>query len=352
MWAMQLPALLAAAAVMLMAAVEDGGRAEAAIGLQQPLKLKYQYYRRYTSCRYAEEFVRHQVTLYWNRDKTITAKLLRLLYSDCFVTGCDASILLDGPESEKMAPQNARLGGFELIDKIKTVMESRCPGVVSCADILNLATRDAVHLAGGPSYPLFTGRRDGMTSRASTVDLPSASISSKAALAYFESKTLDVLDMATLLGAHAIGTTDCSNVVDRLYNFNNTGKPDPTMSKEFADQLRKTCPPPNNSKGQQAKVPWVYLNPDSGPSYQLGNSYYKRALAYQSVLGVDQQLLYSNDTRELTGEYGDEYPWKNGFEGWRRSLALSMNRMGNINVLTGNSTGEIRRSCRYTNQRG
>ncbi|CAI0397030.1 unnamed protein product [Linum tenue] len=347
---MLFPAAVVASVVILMLAVEDGGGGvEAAIGLQQPLKLKYQYYRRHTTCKYAEAFIRHQVTLYWNRDKTITAKLLRLLYSDCFVTGCDASILLDGPESEKTAPQNARLGGFDLIDRIKKVMEIRCPGVVSCADILNLATRDAVHLAGGPSYPLFTGRRDGMTSKASTVDLPSASISSKAALAYFESKTLDVLDMTTLLGAHAIGTTDCSNVVDRLYNFNNTGKPDPTMSQHFADQLRKTCPRPANMSGTQAKNPWVYLNPDSGPSYQLGNSYYKRALAHQSVLGVDQQLLYNNDTRELTGEYADEYPWKNGFEGWRRSLALSMNRMGNIDVLTDNSTGEIRRNCRYTN---
>lgn len=60
--------------------------------------------------------------------------------------GCDASVLLDGPNSEKTAVQNWGLGGFVIIDKIKTVLEQRCPGAVSCADILNLATRDALHL--------------------------------------------------------------------------------------------------------------------------------------------------------------------------------------------------------------
>lgn len=65
---------------------------------------------------------------------------------DYLIQGCDGSILLDGPNSEKNAPQNKGLGGFEEIDKIKIVLEDRCPGVVSCTDILNLATRDAAHL--------------------------------------------------------------------------------------------------------------------------------------------------------------------------------------------------------------
>lgn len=56
--------------------------------------------------------------------------------------------------------------------------------------------------AGGPAYPVFTGRRDGVSSKASTVDLPSPSISEGEALAYFKSRGLDVLDLGTLLGKH------------------------------------------------------------------------------------------------------------------------------------------------------
>lgn len=57
--------------------------------------------------------------------------------------GCDASILLDGPYSEKTASPNLSVFGYDLIDQIKVVLESVCPGVVSCADIIIAATRDA-----------------------------------------------------------------------------------------------------------------------------------------------------------------------------------------------------------------
>ncbi|GLT45843.1 hypothetical protein SLA2020_196460 [Shorea laevis] len=276
------------------------GFVDGASSLQPPVKLVWHYYKIQNTCRDAEVYIKHEVKLFWDKDKSITSKLLRLVYSDCFITGCDASILLDGPNSEKTAPQNSGLGGFEVIDKIKIVMESRCPGVVSCADILNLATRDAVHLAGAPSYPVFTGRRDGMLSSAASVDLPSPSISWEQALAYFKSRGLDVLDLGTLLGAHSMGRTNCSYILDRLYNFNGTER-----------QTR----------------PWMHL----------------LILSHKAVFEVDQQLLYGNDTAQITEEFAA------GFEDFRKSFALSMSRMGNIKVLTGNQ-GEIRRNCRFTNQ--
>lgn len=64
--------------------------------------------------------------------------------------GCDASVLLDDTANfvgEKTAAPNANsLRGFEVIDAIKSDIESLCPGVVSCADILTIAARDSVVL--------------------------------------------------------------------------------------------------------------------------------------------------------------------------------------------------------------
>ncbi|KAJ8501033.1 hypothetical protein OPV22_011585 [Ensete ventricosum] len=92
------------------------------------------------------------------------ASIVRLFFHDCFVNGCDASVLLDDTPTmigEKNAAGNANsLRGYQVIDAIKSRVEAACRSTVSCADILALASRDAVTLLGGPSWTIKTRRKN------------------------------------------------------------------------------------------------------------------------------------------------------------------------------------------------
>lgn len=65
--------------------------------------------------------------------------------------GCDASILIastDNNTAERDAEINLSLpgDGYDVFFRAKRAVELQCPGVVSCADVMTITTRDLVNL--------------------------------------------------------------------------------------------------------------------------------------------------------------------------------------------------------------
>ncbi|KAK1388810.1 Peroxidase [Heracleum sosnowskyi] len=132
------------------------------------------------------------------------ASILRLFFHDCFVNGCDGSVLLDdvsGFTGEKTANANRNSArGFDVIDTIKTRVEAACNATVSCADILALSARDSVVALGGPSWTVLLGRRDARTASlsAANAQIPAPTSSLSTLLSMFSSKGLNARDMTAL----------------------------------------------------------------------------------------------------------------------------------------------------------
>lgn len=111
-----------------------------------------------TTCPQAESIVRSTVQSHFNSDPRVGPGLLRMNFHDCFVQGCDASILIEGPNTERTAGPNLLLRGFDVIEDAKAQLELACPGVVSCADIIALAARDSVVLVIAFSFYIHIDR--------------------------------------------------------------------------------------------------------------------------------------------------------------------------------------------------
>ena len=97
-----------------------------------------------------EAIVRKHVS---QADAGIKAGLIRLFFHDCFVEGCDASVMVASTgnnTAEKDHPNNLSLAGdgFDTVIRAKAAVDAvpQCRNKVSCADILAMATRDAIAL--------------------------------------------------------------------------------------------------------------------------------------------------------------------------------------------------------------
>ncbi|XP_076959647.1 peroxidase N1-like [Bidens hawaiensis] len=294
------------------------------------------FYR--STCPRVESIVQSAVQSAVQANPTIAPGLLRMFFHDCFVNGCDASILIDGTSTEKTAAPNSLLRGFEVIDAAKSQLETACPGVVSCADIVALAARDSVVLTGGRSWQVPLGRRDGLVSQASdTANLPAFNDPINVQISKFADKGLNTQDLVTLVGGHTIGTAACALFSYRLYNFNNTNGPDPNINQAFLPQLRALCP---NGGDALRRVPL-----DTGSVNSFGNSFYENLRNGRGVIESDAKLWSDRRTQRYVQRFLGGRGQASRFNA---EFGRAMLKMGNIEVKTG-SQGEIRRVCTAIN---
>ncbi|KAK9051200.1 hypothetical protein SSX86_027826 [Deinandra increscens subsp. villosa] len=283
------------------------------------------------SCPSALSTIRTSIRTAISRERRMAASILRLHFHDCFVQGCDASILLDdGPSiiSEKNAlPNKGSVRGYEVIDAAKSKVEELCPGVVSCADILTVAARDASEMVGGPTWSVKLGRRDSTTANlvlAETGGLPSFKAPLDTLISTFGDNGLSARDMVALSGAHTIGQAQCSSFRDRIYNNGSD------IDAGFASTRRRGCPV---NDGNEKLAALDLVTPNS-----FDNNYFKNLIQKKGLLESDQVLLSGGSTDNIVREYSNN-PSK-----FKSDFAAAMVKMSEIKLKTGQE-GVIRRVC-------
>ncbi|KAK9221332.1 hypothetical protein WN944_009758 [Citrus x changshan-huyou] len=302
-------------------------------------QLQVGFYR--NSCSSAELIVKDEVRKSVLKDKGVAAGLVRMHFHDCFVRGCDASVLIDSTSSntaEKDSPvNNPSLRGFEVIDNAKAALESVCKGIVSCADIVAFAARDSVEISGGLGYDVPSGRRDGRISLASEAltNLPPPTFTVNQLTQSFANKGFTQEEMVTLSGAHTIGRSHCTSFSNRLYNFSGTMSQDPSLNPMYAAQLKQQCP--QDGTNPNLVVP---MNPGSPSIADTG--YYIDILRNRGLFTSDQTLLSDPATASQVNQNAKTPKL------WKTNFAAAMVKMGQIGVLTA-SAGEIRANCRVVN---
>ncbi|CAK9175915.1 unnamed protein product [Ilex paraguariensis] len=310
----------------------------AVLGVCEGGNLRRNFYEK--SCPLAEEIVQNVTWKHTSTNPILPAKFLRMHFHDCFVRGCEGSILLNSianSKAEKDAIPNLSLTGFDVINDIKAQLETKCPGVVSCADILALATRDSVSFQfqnKKPIWEVLTGRRDGRVSleTEALANLPSPFSNFTTLQRSFVSQGLNIHDLVVLSGGHTIGLGHCNLFSNRLYNFTGKGDQDPSLDPTYAAFLKTKCK-------NLADTSTVEMDPKSSRNFDA--DYFVALNQKKGLFQSDAALLTNKGASKIVNELVTS-------TSFFKEFGQSMKKMGAIGVLTG-KLGEIRKKCSVIN---
>ncbi|KAM0917608.1 hypothetical protein ACQ4PT_009113 [Festuca glaucescens] len=276
-------------------------------------QLEIGYYSK--SCPPVEAIVREEMVKIIAAVPSLAGPLLWLHFHDCFVRGCDASVLMDSTPvntAERDAKPNKSLRGFGSVERVKAF------------------------------WLVALGRRDSRVSDATEAshELPPAFGNVPLLAKIFASKGLDLKDLVVLSGAHTLGTAHCPSYADRLYNSSTAdedGLVDPSLDCEYAAKLRLKCKSLDDGTGMLSEM-------DPGSYKTFDTSYYCHVAKRRGLFRSDAALLTDATTRGYvqrvaTGKFDETF---------FRDFSESMIKMGNVGVLTG-ADGEITKKCYVLN---
>ncbi|KAA8515536.1 hypothetical protein F0562_018853 [Nyssa sinensis] len=298
-------------------------------------QLAYDYYG--LTCPNLENIVRQEMLSIFLNDATAPAAFLRLMFHDCQVQGCDASILLDSDDfsitSEMVSSRNFGIRDREMIGRIKSILEMECPGQVSCADIIALAAKESVSLSRGPQIQVPLGRKDSTTCsyQQANAHLPSPRISVDGLLNMFINKGMTLAESVAILGAHTLGVGHCINIVDRLYD----PEPDEGMDQSFEAQLRLSCP-------TQIPVENLTMVPNDITPLTFDNQYYRDVLMGRGLFGIDSSISRDPRTAPIVSQFALDQNY------FFQVFSAAFVKLSSTNVLT-KGKGEVRRQCNQVN---
>lgn len=305
---------------------------------QADAKLSPKYYQK--TCPKVQQIVSDVVTNKQITTPTAAAGTLRLFFHDCFVGGCDASVLVSTNafnRAERDADENVSLpgDGFDVVIRAKTALELECPGVVSCSDVLALATRDLVSMIGGPFYLVRLGRKDALASTAASVagNLPHTNMTVDQLIANFAQKGFSVQELVALSGAHTVGFSHCSEFATRIYGYGGGGQArhDPSMNPHFAAALQKAC-------ASYGKDPTIAAFNDVMTPGKFDNMYYQNLLRGLGLLASDYALAADPRTRPYVQLYAANQT------AFFADFAHAMEKLSVFGIKAGHK-GEVRRRC-------
>lgn len=299
-------------------------------------RLSVNYYQK--SCPRFSQIMQDTITNKQITSPTTAAATLRLFFHDCFIEGCDASVLVSSTpfnKAERDADMNLSLpgDGFDVVVRAKTALELACPGVVSCADILAVATRDLVTMVGGPFYKVPLGRRDGLVSQANRVEgnLPRPTMSISQIISIFAVRGFSVQEMVALSGAHTIGFSHCKEFSSGIYNYSRSSQSNPSYNPRFAEGLRKAC-------SDYQKNPTLSVFNDIMTPNKFDNMYFQNLPKGLGLLATDHTMATDPRTRQFTDLYAKNQ------SAFFEAFGRAMEKLGLYGIKTGRR-GEIRRRC-------